>query len=60
MMNVFNAIVLQLPIKLAGDLVEIVEAAPLVEILTYTLCLAMAAFLLIGLSALMTHSKVGD
>lgn len=60
MMNVFNAIVLQLPIKLAGDLVEIVEAAPLVEILTYTLCLAMAAILLIGLSTIAIRVKVGD
>lgn len=52
MMNVFNAIFLRLPVKLAGDLVAIVEAAPVVEIVTYIVCMAMAVILLWALSGI--------
>lgn len=52
MMDVFNAIFLRLPVKLAGDLVAIVEAAPVVEIVTYIVCMAMAVILLWALSGI--------
>lgn len=52
MMNVFNAIFLRLPVKLAGELVAIVEAAPVVEIVTYIVCMAMAVILLWALSGI--------
>lgn len=54
MMNVFNAIFLRLPVKLAGELVAIVEAAPVVEIVTYIVCMAMAVILLWALSGIFT------
>lgn len=54
MMDVFNAIFLRLPVKLAGDLVAIVEAAPLVEILTAIVCMAMAVILLWAVSGIFT------
>lgn len=52
MMDVFNAIFLRLPVKLAGDLVAIVEAAPVTEIVTYIVCMAMAVILLWALSGI--------
>lgn len=52
MMNVFKAIFLQLPVKLAGDLVVIVEAAPIIEILTYIVCVVMAVLLLWAVSSI--------
>lgn len=52
MMDVFNDIFLRLPVKLAGDLVAILEAAPVVEIVTYIVCMAMAVILLWAVSGI--------